>query len=521
VSSQAAIRRIDDWLNPIVVKELRQAVQGKFVYASLLLLLTIQLASLGLYIISNGDFAEQYDAGRTAFIFLLAILMAICLLFIPAYTAVRLAFERDTNVDLLFVTTIKPSAIVWGKMFAALTITVLVFSACLPFMVFTYWLRGIDLPSIFILMASSFLVVTVAVQLATFVACIQAGRVLKILLSLFLLILFLQAYVVTLTWSVYELQSGVGSRMATWRFWGPACFVLMIAAAAIGLLFSLSVAMIKPVSSNRAMPVRLFVSGMWLLSFLASSIISYFQRDNTPLSVWGIISVVVFAGGFFVSVSEREQLGARVARTIPSSWLRLPAFFLFSGAAGGVAWSALMSLLTYMFFSILTASSRTLRTGSSLKDIKIWIAGLALYGLAYAMSALLARRYMLSRWVASKYTWLVGLLLLAAGCILPFLVGYMVAFGSFKKAADIGAWLVTNPFVLGLDEFQDAYLIFAAGWAALMGLLNADWFIEQIKAFRPAGAVGSPAFRRTFVDESSCKLPPEGGVTNTASGEQH
>ena len=70
-----------------------------------------------------------------------AILLAICLLFVPAYTSIRLAFERDTNVDLLFVTTIKPSAIVWGKMFAALTITVLIFSACMPFMVFTYWLR--------------------------------------------------------------------------------------------------------------------------------------------------------------------------------------------------------------------------------------------------------------------------------------------------------------------------------------------------------------------------------------------
>src|SRR5262249_33191941 len=155
--------------------------------------------------------------------------------------------------------------------------------------------------------------------------------------------------------------------------------------------------------------------------------------------------------------------------------------FLFSGAAGGVAWSSLMCLLTYMAFSILTASSRTITGADSLKSNKVWVAGLALYAFAYAMSALLARRYIFSRWVASKYTWLVGLLLLAVGCILPFLIGYMVAFGSFRKASDIGAFLVTNPFVLGLDEFQDTYLIFAGGWAALVGVLNADWFIEQIK----------------------------------------
>ena len=44
-------------------------------------------------------------------------------------------------------------------------ITVLIFSACMPFMVFTYWLRGIDLPSIFVLLVFCFLVVAATVQL--------------------------------------------------------------------------------------------------------------------------------------------------------------------------------------------------------------------------------------------------------------------------------------------------------------------------------------------------------------------
>ena len=60
MTSQGGVRsRMDDWLNPIVVKELRQAVQGKFVAAALLLLLIIQLAALGIYIVSNGDFAGR------------------------------------------------------------------------------------------------------------------------------------------------------------------------------------------------------------------------------------------------------------------------------------------------------------------------------------------------------------------------------------------------------------------------------------------------------------------------------
>ena len=486
MTSQGGVRsRLDDWLNPIVVKELRQAVQGKFVAAALLLLLIVQLAALGIYIVSSGDFAGRYDAGRNAFMFLLAILMAICLIFVPAYTAIRLAFERDTNVDLLFVTTIKPSAIVWGKLFAALTITVLIFSACMPFMVFTYWLRGIDLPSIFVLLMASFLVVAVAVQLATFVACLPSGRVLKILLSLLALILFLQAFIATLTWSYYSLSTGIGSRLGSWTFWGPASAVILIAAAVLGLLFSLSVAMIKPVSANRALPVRLFVTGMWFVSGIASAVIAYVQRDNTALSVWSVLSVLVFAGAFFVAVSEREQLGPRVSRAIPWSALRLPAFFLFSGGASGVAWAALMSLLTYLAVFFIAASSTTLKAGGSIRESQVWVGGLAMYGLAYSMSALLARRYLLARLMGPKYTWLIALVLLVAGCIIPFLIGYLVAFGSFNRPEDIGGWLVTNPFTLGIDSYQSTYLVFAGGWALLASVLNADWLIEQIKAFRP------------------------------------
>jgi hypothetical protein len=202
------------------------------------------------------------------------------------------------------------------------------------------------------------------------------------------------------------------------------------------------------------------------------------------LSVWSILSVLVFAGGFFVAVSEREELGPRVARKIPSSGLRLPAFFLFSGGASGVVWAAWMSVATWLAVSFVTASSATIRTGNSTKGSQVWVEGLALYAFAYSMSGLLIRRHLLSRWIGSKYTWLIALLLLAAGCIIPFLIGYLMAFGNFQRAEDIGGWLVTNPFMLGVKSYQTTYLVFAGGWSLLAGLLNLDWFIEQIKSFR-------------------------------------
>src|SRR5262249_24721096 len=147
------LERLDDSLNPIVVKELRQAVQSRFVVVALLLFLSLQLLILGLYLVfgygARSADMESVNAGREGFLVLQGVLLGTCLLFIPLYAGVRLAAERsDTNVDLLFVTALKPRAIVRGKLFSAVVLVLLIFSACAPFMTFTYLLRGIDMPTI-------------------------------------------------------------------------------------------------------------------------------------------------------------------------------------------------------------------------------------------------------------------------------------------------------------------------------------------------------------------------------------
>ena len=57
--------RISDWLNPIVVKELRQAVQSHFVVAALLILLAIQIVAVGIYLLTASNLESNFDAGRT------------------------------------------------------------------------------------------------------------------------------------------------------------------------------------------------------------------------------------------------------------------------------------------------------------------------------------------------------------------------------------------------------------------------------------------------------------------------
>jgi hypothetical protein len=54
-----------------------------------------------------------------------------------------------------FITTIRGRAVIRGKMLAAAIVTLLIYSACMPFMTFTYLLRGVDLPTTFFLLGAA------------------------------------------------------------------------------------------------------------------------------------------------------------------------------------------------------------------------------------------------------------------------------------------------------------------------------------------------------------------------------
>src|SRR5262249_17797527 len=129
--------------------------------------------------------AVNLHAGRETFQVLQGLLLGTCMVLIPAYAGVRLAAEHsDTNVDLLFISTLRPRAIITGKFLAAVVLILLIFSACAPFMTFTYLLRGIDIPSILLVLALDFLAVLLGTQLAIFLGAVPANGGLKIALGL-------------------------------------------------------------------------------------------------------------------------------------------------------------------------------------------------------------------------------------------------------------------------------------------------------------------------------------------------
>ena len=60
------VEKINDRLNPIVVKELRQAVQGKFLIVVLICFLCLQLLIVGLFL-TDEAVTESFNAGLNVF----------------------------------------------------------------------------------------------------------------------------------------------------------------------------------------------------------------------------------------------------------------------------------------------------------------------------------------------------------------------------------------------------------------------------------------------------------------------
>lgn len=484
----------DDRLNPIVVKELRQAVQGRLVVSILILFLVVQLGALGMFLLAGETKMRaghmSLTLGREAFMVMFGIMLGTCMLLVPVLTGMRLSAERsDAGVDLMFITTLRPRQIVWGKFLAGLVLTVVIYSACLPFITFTYLLRGIDLPSIFLVLAMGFFAVATAIQFAIFVACLPAGRILKSLFGLGAVTAVMYLFGGIMWMSFEMLRQGFGSRMGQAVFWGAAATAVLLDILAMWLLAAFSMALLMPPSANRALPVRVQLTVSWLLTGIACLLWSLARGDIDPIDGWMIMAAIVIAAYLPIAVSERDVPGARLRRTIARRPLwRAIQFIFYSGAGGGIVWSIVMILLTVGVSLVSMLWFRAAfppRVMYSFRNNDFGIAaGCVLYIFCYTMSAAWLRRRFLARWLKTQQTWALACLLFALGAVVPPIVATFVLMRPLTMRADWG-WMLGSPLVLDRQYSRGPALLILCVWAAAVLALNFPWIARQIHAFRP------------------------------------
>ncbi|MGB8858156.1 MAG: ABC transporter permease subunit [Ilumatobacteraceae bacterium] len=138
-------------INPVLGRELRERMRtGRaFVVISIflaLLILTVYLVYQGTSTTGEiqSDLARQTRLGRDLYEWVLFVMLALVLFFVPGLTAGAIAGERERQTLLpLQVTLLRPRSIFVGKVLAAMSFLVLLLVASLPVMMVAYLLGGI------------------------------------------------------------------------------------------------------------------------------------------------------------------------------------------------------------------------------------------------------------------------------------------------------------------------------------------------------------------------------------------
>ncbi len=439
--------RLDDGLNPILVKELRQAVKSRVVIGILFVFLVFQLMIVTIGITTASD-QSLWSGGKRVFLSQQIVLYFTILTALPAYCGARMLSERtDPGGDYMFLNSLNPASIVIGKLFASLAIGFLVFSVCAPFMTLAYLLRGIDLVTIFSVLGLDLVLMMLAMQFALFASALPGGLVLKRLVSGAGFIGLLSFSVSTNRGIWFMVESGTDN----WWWIVPTLIPLI---AFFGYLFVYNIVLVGTAASNGMILVRLYLVTVILLiwSMLAAALkfwptgpAARFLPPPEFLPNLFAYPLVFFLGlQLLVATCERDRIGARIAKTVPRwPFLRPLAFLFYSGSAGGILYAVLVIAMTFglaIALGTFPVSGRPYNP-RNLNPLLIFV----LYVYLYSLLGYLFRVGLFSRLIKPEQTWILTAVFLGVLSTAPNIFLYLLSSGHVNEA-NARIWNAANPF---------------------------------------------------------------------------
>lgn len=318
---------LDRWMeaaserfNPIVVKEARQALKSKQFLLTFILMLVVGLfwSFLGLAIAMQANSLEP-DATilLAGYLIILGFPLTIT---IPFSTFRSMVSEQeDTTLDLVSITTLKPSQIVSGKLASALLQILIYVSILAPCILFTYMLRGIDISTIFL---SLFGTVVVSISLCIvglFMGTIAQSRFFQVGISIILILGLAFCYYMQAV-GVVVLFNEVLNDISIKENVGP---VIITSAMVIGsialILLMVATSRLQFYTDNHTTKIRVAIVIQHILICAIGLWIAVIVQDALPLLITFYVAVGVSVVYASLSISESGILSERVRRSLPSS----------------------------------------------------------------------------------------------------------------------------------------------------------------------------------------------------------
>ena len=323
----------DDRVNPVLIKELRQAFHNRLMLSLSGILLVLQFAVLVIFHLTQ---KEWTDAGGV-FVTIDAVLMVLCILIACAYGPLqRFTAERSSSeLDFAAITLLTPFQIIAGKLACALVTALLIASLCLPFMTVAYFFRNVTLLEIAGVFISEIVPVLLMIQLALF--CGALGK--KWGQALFLVIFLQVAGPMFIGAPVLFNTAVLKGSSEQFLFWGLQVGGVLV----FLLLFVSTTSLITPRFANRMFLPRLLGMACFVLfccaAFIPGGLSGLTRGVGREFQEMFLFCCPVGLTVFLVllAVCDREEPGARVLSQAPRNLPgRLCHFLLSSNRTGGV-----------------------------------------------------------------------------------------------------------------------------------------------------------------------------------------
>ncbi|NQT37253.1 MAG: hypothetical protein HQ581_07175 [Planctomycetes bacterium] len=332
------VDRFSDRLNPLLVKETRQALKSRqfLITFGLLLIFGWGWSILGTAMI--GPDVHYATSGPEMFLGYFMILSFPLLVIVPFGAFRSLAGEKeDRTFDLLSITALNPRQIIRGKLGSAVLQMVIYLSAISPCLAFTYMLGGISAPTIlymlFLVVAASLGLSMAGLLVATVREAGQWRSFLMVVVVCVLIGFFWSGCALAVKLITYglipftdaEFYQGNGAALTAYGSY----FLLLYYAAAAQLSFS---------SDNRSTRLRVIMLTQFVLwtGWLAWFWIGSERGDIRVLMMFVVGASIHWGVMGAMMTGEHPELSPRVKRSLPQSLLSRSLFTWFNpGPATG------------------------------------------------------------------------------------------------------------------------------------------------------------------------------------------
>lgn len=457
------VQRWSDRLNPILVREVRQAMSGRVFVLTVLLALAVSTV-IAIVVASAPDAAER--GGRMAFNAGLATLAPLLLFIVPmqAYASMRLELRGGT-VEQLFLSGLRPSRILLGKMLAAFVQFLLYLSVLAPLLATSYLLRGVDLPLIALSIGFSLVLCMSATAFAISSAAHAMAPALQTIGNIG------AAFglgVATMTLTGYcasgECARDLAILMREPEFPALASALVLLGLAATVLSALVAQTYLLHAFENRATGFRLFLLALTPVAALWQLL----PARSTPITAFGILYLLMLGNGLLglFGATETRALSPRVRAHVPRHpLLALLMAPLLPGRDRGMLFHLLM--LAVLGGGVLVVRQMFIGSVWSRGFGVVWT-GSAAYVLFYLSVGKALRARLPESLVGSNWARAIVPLLVVAACLLPLLVDVLLR-------GSVGQWHAAhalNPFwtIANAERSDDAAIPFGIALAVLAAL---------------------------------------------------